>query len=140
MRDPKRIRPLLDRLEKVWTEHLDLRLGQLIAAAAPGGTDVFYLECEELVSNIEKVFEKKYLFKDLVEESIRTKLTRVVKQKELAEGTEEVLVTEATFVSHLVNSYRGQATEENIVYEGTRIDDIGPPEVRRIWRVKVVVK
>lgn len=56
MRDPKRIKPLLKKLRKLWLQHPDLRLGQLVSSAVTfanedagrggrgGGVSVFYCE------------------------------------------------------------------------------------------------
>lgn len=52
MRDPKRIRQVLARLEWAWERHPDLRLGPIIVNAA--GLDPFYVEDEELIKRIEK--------------------------------------------------------------------------------------
>lgn len=37
MRDPKRIKPVLERIEKIWIENPDYRLGQLIMVIARTG-------------------------------------------------------------------------------------------------------
>ena len=42
MRDKERIRPLLERLEKIWKEHPDLRLGQLILNVVRDPASVSY--------------------------------------------------------------------------------------------------
>jgi hypothetical protein len=55
-RDPKRIRPLLDRLEKVWMNCPDQRLGQLIANSENGWGSCYVMECEEIIENLEKLF------------------------------------------------------------------------------------
>lgn len=55
MRDPKRIRPLLDRLERVWEEHPEQRLSQLIANGCLY-FDPYYIEDEQLLKNLEDVF------------------------------------------------------------------------------------
>lgn len=58
MRDPNRIKVILDRLEKVWEKNPDLRLGQLIGLAEH---DMFEpvtfrsLEDEELITRIESI-------------------------------------------------------------------------------------
>lgn len=50
MRDPARIRPMLDELEKLWLQHPDLRLGQLIDTALFGhGAPLFYVEDDEML-------------------------------------------------------------------------------------------
>jgi hypothetical protein len=55
MRDPARIRPLLDRLAVAWERYRDMRLGQLVYAAANQlkHSDCFYVEDEPLVARIE---------------------------------------------------------------------------------------
>ena len=53
MRDPKRIRPLLDRLEAVWTQYPDIRLGQMVVVASPA--DVFSVEDDRLIVRIEQL-------------------------------------------------------------------------------------
>lgn len=42
MRDPKRIKPFLEELEKVWNEVPDWRFGQLVSNFF--GPDPFYME------------------------------------------------------------------------------------------------
>ena len=51
MRDPKRIKPTLEILERIWTANPDLRLGQIIVGAAQASwysSDVFYLEDDKM--------------------------------------------------------------------------------------------
>lgn len=52
MRDPKRIKPLLERIRKVWTKYPDLRLGQMVGNAYRG--DPYFIEDEALVKAIEE--------------------------------------------------------------------------------------
>jgi hypothetical protein len=59
MRDRARIKPLLERLERVWMKCPDQRLGQLLVNGLGEyrfATDLWYLECEQIVSNLEKLF------------------------------------------------------------------------------------
>ena len=58
MRDPARIRPLLDRLALLWETHPDLRLGQLIQGGFARDHDLFYTEDEQLISTLESVYKK----------------------------------------------------------------------------------
>ena len=47
MRDPARIKPFLNKLEKYWLEHPDLRLGQVISNTkffCKTKTELFYVE------------------------------------------------------------------------------------------------
>lgn len=53
MRNPKRIRPLCDRLAEAWEKLPDLRLGQLIVDSI-GGKDPFYIEDEDLIRMLER--------------------------------------------------------------------------------------
>ncbi|MGV1000403.1 hypothetical protein ACTS9U_03085 [Empedobacter falsenii] len=65
MRDPKRIKPLLERIEKIWIENLDYRLGQLIMVIARTGEHnpkLFNLEESELLKKLDE-FEKTQNFK-----------------------------------------------------------------------------
>ncbi len=57
MRDPDRIDPILDRVRKCWKADPDLRLGQLVFIGCPLG-DVFYVEDDILLDNMEKVCSK----------------------------------------------------------------------------------
>ncbi|WP_291069908.1 MULTISPECIES: hypothetical protein [unclassified Empedobacter] len=60
MRDPKRIKPLLERIEKIWIETPDYRLGQLIMVIARTGEHnpkLFNLEESELLKKLDE-FEK----------------------------------------------------------------------------------
>lgn len=61
-RDKKRLSPLLQRLEVAWNKAPDLRLGQLIsnAAAKLRRGDPFYIEDEELISEIERQIQEIY--------------------------------------------------------------------------------
>lgn len=55
MRDKERIKPLLERLEVVWKEHPDLRLGQLILNVVRDPA-LYYLEDEEIINSIEEFY------------------------------------------------------------------------------------
>ncbi len=60
MRDPKRIKPLLEKIEKIWIENPDYRLGQLImviARTSEHNPKLFNLEESELLKKLEE-FEK----------------------------------------------------------------------------------
>lgn len=56
MRDPKRIRPMLSHLERLWREYPDLRLGQLMMNLAHTGPslDLFNIEDEDLAHRMEE--------------------------------------------------------------------------------------
>jgi uncharacterized protein YihD (DUF1040 family) len=56
MRDPNRIPVVLERLEKVWEKHPDLRFGQLILNVLRN--DFYHVEDEELVTKIELFYER----------------------------------------------------------------------------------
>ncbi len=64
MRDPKRIKPLLKTIERVWKLFPDCRLCQLLENAAfTGGwedTDLFYLEDEKIFAYLLK-YEENYV-------------------------------------------------------------------------------
>lgn len=59
MRDPSRIKPLLEKIEAVWINNSDLRLGQLLINLAPAEyrQDIFYMEDEELEAGLDKYIE-----------------------------------------------------------------------------------
>jgi len=52
MRDLTRIDPILSRLRRVWMKNDQLRLGQIISNAS-NQKDIFYIEDEDLIQNIE---------------------------------------------------------------------------------------
>lgn len=57
MRDPKRIKPILKKLEKLWNMFPDWRLCQLISNLhGAGRQDIFYTEDNELEKGIEKMY------------------------------------------------------------------------------------
>ena len=64
MRDPKRIRPLLDELAMLWERNPDLRLGQIVSGATkhyaePGKTtDPYAYEDEDLMWMIRRMLSK----------------------------------------------------------------------------------
>lgn len=53
MRNPERIKPFLNELEKVWNEVPDWRFGQLVVNLF--GTDPFYIEDEQALEIIKKL-------------------------------------------------------------------------------------
>ena len=53
MRNPERIKPFLDELEKIWNEVPDWRFGQLVVNLF--GTDPFYIEDEQALEIIKKL-------------------------------------------------------------------------------------
>lgn len=60
MRDPKRIKPILNKLEEYWIKNPDLRLGQIIANCVREydgrlNCDPFYIEDEDLIAGLEKL-------------------------------------------------------------------------------------
>jgi len=60
MRDVKRIPQILERLQKIWEKHPELRLGQLIKNVFPDRyPDLIYLiEDEQFIEKIEQFYEK----------------------------------------------------------------------------------
>ena len=65
MRDPNRIKLLLEKLEKVWMKSPDLRFGQLlenlISDRDHNSCCIFYLEDEMLENELDKEFAKNSL-------------------------------------------------------------------------------
>lgn len=59
MRDIKRIKPFLDRLEIVWNKVPDWRFGQLMVNVLNSlPYDPFYYDDNKLIQEFEKFFEK----------------------------------------------------------------------------------
>ncbi len=54
MRNPKRIKPLLKKVEQIWKTMPDLRLCQLIGNVAP--YDNYYIEDDELEKRLDKFY------------------------------------------------------------------------------------
>ena len=44
MRDPKRIKPILEKLEIIWNKNPDFRFGQLVDNLINTRADIFYVE------------------------------------------------------------------------------------------------
>ena len=59
MRDPKRIKPLLEQIEKVWLKHPDLRLCQLLSNHFPDCNDLFYIEDDKLMEELKSYDEER---------------------------------------------------------------------------------
>lgn len=60
MRDPKRIKIVLNKIEKYWTKNPDMRLGQIIAnclRAFDGrlNCDPFFIEDDDLLKGLENL-------------------------------------------------------------------------------------
>ena len=62
MRNPNRIRPLLDALATAWEKYPDLRLGQLLENANTEKTNIplFYVEDEILIRAVENYVNEFY--------------------------------------------------------------------------------
>ena len=58
MRDPSRIPELLRIISKVWYTKPDLRLGQLILNGCPTDEGLYYMEDEDLLKNLKRVYEE----------------------------------------------------------------------------------
>jgi uncharacterized protein YihD (DUF1040 family) len=62
MRDPKRIEKVLNIIRGMWHTYPDMRLCQLLGAAANvsgwKGTDLFYLEDDQLVEGLDKLLKE----------------------------------------------------------------------------------
>lgn len=57
MRDIKRIKPIIERIEKLWLENPDFRLGQLLMVITRTGEHnpkLFYMEDEEFLQKLEE--------------------------------------------------------------------------------------
>lgn len=67
MRDPKRIKRILEKLELVWDKRPDMRLGQLIHNYTGVKYDIFYMEDDVLESALDQVIREDALA-DLSEE------------------------------------------------------------------------
>ena len=56
-RDPQRIDALVSELERIWKEHPDTRLGQLLVSCVDGDADkLFYMEDEALLEKLRERF------------------------------------------------------------------------------------
>lgn len=56
MRNPKRIKPLLKKIEQIWKEYPDLRFCQLIGNVTP--YDNYWVEDDDLEKRLEKMYLK----------------------------------------------------------------------------------
>jgi len=61
MRDPERIKPMLDMVRTVWRRDPDLRLAQLIMNCGAEGEDLYYVEDEELFRRLDKAYRINHL-------------------------------------------------------------------------------
>ena len=55
MRDPKRIKPMLKLIEKIWIKNPDLRLMQLLGNVLGSG-DHYYKEDDQLETNLKELY------------------------------------------------------------------------------------
>lgn len=63
MRDINRIKPTIEKLEKLWLANPDIRLGQLIMnVVCPEETNpkLFYIEDDEFLKNLEEIENQMY--------------------------------------------------------------------------------
>jgi len=58
MRDPDRIPEITNELHDTWTEHPDLRLGQLLLNVVLLDEDLYYIEDDELLERIKTYYNK----------------------------------------------------------------------------------
>lgn len=60
MRDPNRIKPMLEKLEEAWRLYPDMRLGQLVIVCAASNNlfgledDILYKRLQKYIDNISK--------------------------------------------------------------------------------------
>ena len=57
MRNPKRIKKCLRKIEEVWSKYPDLRLGQLLLNLVPNSNSLYYIEDENLIDLLEKFYD-----------------------------------------------------------------------------------
>jgi len=57
MRDPNRIKPLLEEIEKAWDQVPDWRFGQLIVNVL--GIDPFYIEDDKILERFKELNKEK---------------------------------------------------------------------------------
>ena len=56
-REPQRIDELMSELERIWKEHPDTRLGQLLVSCVDGDAEkLFYMEDEDLLEKLRERF------------------------------------------------------------------------------------
>ena len=58
MRDPNRIKPFLEEIEKLWSKNPDWRFGQLVINVTRTGvvnTEIYNMEEEEFLKKMEKL-------------------------------------------------------------------------------------
>ncbi|TYZ14449.1 hypothetical protein FY528_01595 [Hymenobacter lutimineralis] len=61
MRDKARIKPMIEKLEQLWLDHPDFRLGQLLMVVAMTGEHnpkLFYLEDDRMLGLLEERMEQ----------------------------------------------------------------------------------
>jgi uncharacterized protein YihD (DUF1040 family) len=58
MRDPNRIHEILRVMSKVWYNHPDLRLGQLILNACATDSGLYYMEDEDLLKGLKHAYKE----------------------------------------------------------------------------------
>jgi uncharacterized protein YihD (DUF1040 family) len=60
MRDIKRIKPFLERLEKIWSKYPDLRFGQMVINYTQmQHFDGYHIEDEEMITALENLYNIK---------------------------------------------------------------------------------
>ncbi len=60
MRDPERIKPMLDMVRTVWRRDPDMRLGQMLMNCEEGD-DLYFIEDEELFRRLDKLYRINHL-------------------------------------------------------------------------------
>ena len=59
MREPSRIPEVMARIQKLWEQHPDLRLGQLLLNIHYPATAIYFMEDDEIVTQLELMYEKR---------------------------------------------------------------------------------
>ncbi len=110
-RDPKRIPHILARLQAIWEQNPDARLGQLVAIATsdanpPTGSDPFYTEDEPLIAALEKRYPAPET--DTLPQPSPARVTRVIdglglcwEEEGYSEPAAAKLLAEATQYAHI---------------------------------------
>lgn len=58
MRNPDRIKPTLLEIERIWKNNPDLRLGQLLLNIVSDANILYYVEDNELIKALQKMYDK----------------------------------------------------------------------------------
>lgn len=99
MRDPNRIDLILEKVKKIWKQHPDLRLAQLLINVASPNT-LYYIEDEQYVNALSQLYKvdlsdvkvEEVKKEEILIQKVKTSVTSETKRKERVDNNNRIYI------------------------------------------------